>query len=77
MGHLDETTLHSNAYPPPSEGGFIGREEKMAGKNKCSMAGKGWREHMAGNEWWEDMAGRGWRETGGGTYGGKAFAGKY
>ena len=49
----------------------------MAGKNECSMAGKGWREHMAGNEWRDDMAGRGWRETGGGTYGGKALAGKY
>ena len=40
----------------------------MAGKNECSMAG---------NEWREDMVGRGWRETGGGTYGGKALAGKY
>ena len=29
----------------------------MAGKNECSMAGKGWREHMAGNGWrniWRD-----------------------
>ena len=49
----------------------------MAGKNDCDMEGKGWREHMARNGWQEDMAGRGWRETGGGTYGGKAFAGKY
>ena len=49
----------------------------MAGKNDCGMEGKGWREHMAGNGWQEDMAGRGWRETGGGTYGGKALAGKY
>ena len=49
----------------------------MAGKNDSGMEGKGWREHMAGNGWQEDMAGRGWRETGGGTYGGKAFAGKY
>ena len=32
------TTLHWNAYPPPSEGDFIGIEEKMAGKNECSMA---------------------------------------
>ena len=49
----------------------------MAGKNDCGMEGKGWREHMTGNGWREDMVGRGWRETGGGTYGGKAFAGKY
>ena len=49
----------------------------MAGKNVCSMAGKGWREHMAGNEWRGHMAGKRWREMGGETYGGKAFAGKY
>ena len=49
----------------------------MTGKNDYGMAGKGWREYMAGNEWREDMAGRGWREMGGGTYGGKALAGKY
>ena len=42
------TTLHWTAYPPPCEGGFIGREEKMAGKNDCGMAGNGWRETDGG-----------------------------
>ena len=53
---------HCNAYPAPSEGGFIGREEKMAGKNDCGMAGKGWREMGGGKR----VAGNRRRETGGG-----------
>ena len=66
--HLDHTAPtsppHCNAYPAPSEGGFIGREDKMAGKNDCGMAGKGWREmgggkRVAGKSWREHMAGKG------------------
>ena len=74
---------HCNAYAAPSEGGFIGREEKMAGKNDCGIwrervGGNIWREtgggkRVAGQSWRKHMAGNGWRKTGGG----EKLAGKY
>jgi len=33
-----------------SKGGFIDRDEKMAGKNDCGMAGNNWRETGGGKE---------------------------
>ena len=61
--HLDHTAPtsppHCNAYPAPSEGGFIGREEKMAGKNDCGKAGNGWRETGGGKKLARTYGGKG------------------